>query len=104
MTNFSVNQHTVNDGVLRLAVAGELDLSTCEQLGDAINDAITVHHAAELVIDLDQVTFLDSTGINALVGGHHLAAEHGVAYLVTQPHGLVEQTLDITAVLADLTE
>lgn len=104
MTNISINRHTVNDAVLRIAVAGEVDLSTSDLLATTIRDAITAGHVAELVVDLDQVTFLDSTGIRALITGHNLAAERGVAYHVTNPHNIVRETLDIAGVLPILTE
>jgi anti-sigma B factor antagonist len=104
MTNFSTTQHTVNDGVQRLAVTGEVDIATADLLTDTITDLITAGHVAELIIDLDQVTFLDSTGINSLIRGHNLAVAFGIAYLVTNPHKMVRQVLDITGVLHLLTE
>lgn len=104
MTIFSVDRHPVNDGVLRLAVAGEVDLGTSEILEDEIRDVITNGRTAELFVDLDQVTFLDSTGVHVLVAGQALAAERGVAYHVTNPRGIVHKTADITGVLAALTD
>ncbi len=104
MTNFSTTQRTVNDGVLRLAISGEVDISTADFLTDAITNVIVAGHVAELIIDLDQVTYLDSTGISALIRGHHLAAAFGIAYLVSNPHDMVHKVLDITGVLGLLTE
>lgn len=104
MTTISIEPHTVNDGVLRLAVAGEVDLSTCDVLGDTIRDAVTGGHLAELVVDLNEVTFLDSAGLAALVDGHNLAAELGVAYVVTPASSLVHDVLDMTGVRSVLGE
>ena len=104
MTNFWTTEHTVNDGVLRLAIAGEVDISNADLLTDAITKLIIAGHVAELIIDLDRVTFLDSTGISSLVRGHNLAAAFGIAYLVTNPHDMVHKVLDITGVLSLLTE
>ena len=104
MTHFSTTRHTVNDGVLRLTITGEVDLSTADLLTDTITNLITAGHVAELIIDLDQVTFLDATGISALIRGNNLAVELGIAYLVTNPHDLVHKVLDITGVLRLLTE
>ncbi len=104
MTEFSLDEYPVDDGVLRLAVAGEVDLANSEVLADAIRTAIKTWSVAELVVDLDQVTFLDSTGISVLMGGYNLAADYGVAYFVVNPPDLVRRTLDITGVLTTLAE
>jgi len=104
MKDFSLDQHPVDDGVLRLAVSGEVDIASSEVLADAIRTAIKKWSVAEVVVDLDQVTFLDSTGISVLVAGYNLAADYGVAYFVVNPHDLVRRTLHITGVLATLSE
>jgi anti-sigma B factor antagonist len=99
MTNLSINRHTVNDNGVRLAVAGEVDLSTCDRLEQAILNTLAADHLAVLVVDFDKVTFLDSTGITALISGRNTALERGVTYQVINTHGIVQRTLDITGVL-----
>lgn len=51
-----------------VAVSGELDVYGAprlrEQLIDLINDG-----SCEIVVDLDEVTFIDSTGLGVLIGG-----------------------------------
>jgi anti-anti-sigma factor len=61
-----------------LALAGDLDLSAHEALTAQIATLIGVGHA--LVVDCAQVTFMDSMGLNALVGGLRLAAAAGLAF------------------------
>jgi anti-sigma B factor antagonist len=46
---------------------GEIDLVTQSQLKEVINDLVVAGHV-DLVVDLDQTTFLDSTGLGALIG------------------------------------
>lgn len=46
---------------------GELDLVTQGQLKQAINDLVVAGHV-DIVVDLDETTFLDSTGLGALIG------------------------------------
>jgi anti-sigma B factor antagonist len=104
MTNFSTAQHTVDDGVLRLAITGEVDLATADLLTDAITNVITGGHVAELIIDLDEVTFLDASGISSLIRGRNLAAAFDIAYHVANAHDMVHRVLDITGVLGRLAE
>jgi anti-sigma B factor antagonist len=99
----SIDRHDVSDGVVRLAVAGEVDLATCDQLRTAIQASLADAHVAELIIDLDQVTFLDSTGIRTLVQGRNHATENGISWYVTNPNHMVHRVLAVTGVLLALT-
>ena len=104
MADLTLDRCPVEDGVLRIAVGGEIDIATSQVLGEAISTAIKAWSVAELVVDLGEATFLDSTGISVLVAGYNLAADYGVAYTVINAHDLVRRTLDITGVLTTLTE
>ena len=56
-------------------VAGEIDISTVSRLRERLFErAASSRH---LVIDLDQVTFIDSAGLSALVGAANRTAAHG---------------------------
>lgn len=46
---------------------GELDLVSQNQLREVINDLVVNGHV-DIVVDLDETTFLDSTGLGALIG------------------------------------
>jgi anti-anti-sigma factor len=103
MAAIAITRHTADDGVLHLAVAGEIDLSTSDLLTIGITEAIATDHVVDLVIDLDRVTFLDPTGVRVLVTGYHLATQLGLTYRVTNPHGPVRDVLTVTGVLSTLT-
>ena len=55
------------DDVTVVTVAGEVDVYTAAQLRAALDEEIAAGRA-DLVVDLDDVTFLDSTGLGVLVG------------------------------------
>jgi anti-sigma B factor antagonist len=101
---FSRSTQVGRDGVVRLSVTGDIDLSTSESLTERIVEAINTDGTNEVVIDLESVTFLDSTGIAALMKGRRLADEHTVGYHVINPRDLVRQVLEITGVLKHLTD
>ncbi len=83
-------------GVATLTLAGEIDLTTAEQLGEAIVREINRDDVAAVLLDLDHVTFLDSTGLAALVKGRRAADQRGKRIAVTNAHGLVRRVLDAT--------
>jgi anti-anti-sigma factor len=69
-----IEQSTDSDGRAVLAVAGAIDLQTRERLLEAGRKALSQGPSA-LVLDLDDVSFIDSTGIGALVELGHDAAD-----------------------------
>ena len=56
------------DGRAIVAVGGEIDVYTAPKLRDQITDLVG-HGSYNIVIDLEAVEFLDSTGLGVLVGG-----------------------------------
>ncbi len=83
-------------GVSTLRLSGEIDLTTVEQLREAITREIERDVVAAVLIDLDRVTFLDSTGIGALVQSRGVASRHGKPLEVANAHGLVRRVLEVT--------
>ncbi|BCB88253.1 STAS domain-containing protein [Phytohabitans suffuscus] len=90
---------------VRLSLAGEIDLSSVDVLlrgqGEALAGAAT-RRLHGVVVDLDRVTFLDSTGIGVLVGGFREASAAGLTYRLENPHGAVARVLDVSGVLPTL--
>lgn len=84
-----------DEGVTFLAVAGEIDLTTAGELALAGLAAITAA-CGTLRINLAGVTFLDSTGLGALVQIRNAAAAKTVLIL-EHPSPQVRRTLEITA-------
>jgi anti-anti-sigma factor len=83
----------------------EIDAATADQfraqLATALDDHLAaVHGEAEqpLVIDLRSSSFMDSTGIRALVDLHAVASAHGVRVGLLADRGPVRRTLEVTGV------
>ena len=65
-------------------VRGEVDLSTCEELEAAIERA-EESAPTTLVVDLSQVSFLDSTGVRTLLKADSRARDDGRKLLLVGP-------------------
>jgi len=72
-----------------LTVGGEVDLNTAPQLKERINGLIAQGNT-NLVVDLEGVEFMDSTGLSALVSGLMRTNEGGggLAVVCTRPQVL----------------
>lgn len=81
---FSVSSERVGEYVV-IAVTGEVDAHTAEQVRDAVEAGITP--GARVVGDLSEVTFLDSTGLGVFVTAlKHLREQDGsLDLVVTSP-------------------
>jgi anti-anti-sigma factor len=88
-------------GQVRVRLTGEIDMSSVGTLAHAL--AALQRTAPSLVVDLADVTFLDSTGIAVLVIAHRRAVCAGKTLTVVNAQGGVRRVLDITGVLPTLT-
>ena len=59
--------HHDNDGVEVVDVEGEIDIYTAPRLHKLLIDLVSKNNY-QLVVNLDKVGFLDSTGLGVLVG------------------------------------
>lgn len=76
---------TLREGVTILRLKGEIDLSSAELVTDRFA-ALAGRGLTDMVIDATGVTFMDSTGLHALVEGKRLVHEEGIRiFLVPSP-------------------
>ena len=81
-----------DDGVATMVVSGELDLATAPLL----SAAVAGHGVARLlVLDLNAVTFIDSTGVRVLIEADHSCAGSGSRLVVLTGDGPVRRVLDL---------
>ncbi|MFC5752109.1 STAS domain-containing protein [Actinomadura rugatobispora] len=63
-------EHRVEKDLTVVTISGEIDVFTSPRLRERLLDIID-NGALHLVVDLSEVTFLDSTGLGVLVGIYH---------------------------------
>lgn len=86
-----------------ISPVGDLDLSTVATFDQEIATVVATGTSG-VVVDLSDVAFVDSAGINALLKGRRVAEEHGRVFRVTRPSGLVREVLVMTGVWSHLSE
>ena len=79
----------------RVTASGEIDSSSAPQLRAEL-DSLLAAGARELVVDLCDVTFLDSAGLCVLAAVHRRAVADGVALRVLAANRAVSRPLQIT--------
>jgi anti-sigma B factor antagonist len=89
------------DDTATVALHGEIDFSNADDVAQAIRDAIAEWSPAEVRIDLRSATFIDSTGLGALIEGYRATTEAACRFVVTNPNANFRRVLTVTG-LCDL--
>ncbi len=80
-----------------LALHGELDLASAPRLQSEI-ESDTVDAAGIVVLDLDDVHFIDSAGLRVVLAAHERAVERGQRLALTPGSPQVQRLLSIAGV------
>jgi len=83
------------DATIVIAV-GEIDLATGDQLVEVLTELCGEKGAVR--VDLGQVSFMDSTGIKALVNAHRLSEERGCQLTICNPTERLRRVLEVSGV------
>jgi anti-sigma B factor antagonist len=82
-------------GLVRLLLRGELDLSTANKAEEELRRAESTEPAL-LVLDLSGLTFLDSTGLRLIVTADRRARDEGRRLAVVKGPETVQRVFTIT--------
>lgn len=92
----SITTSQPRPGMICIRLVGEIDIATAQQLRTELLSAIAAAPArTEIRVDLAGMTFIDATGIGALVRAKHAASRAGVSFVLDRPQGVVLRVLDV---------
>ncbi len=80
-----------------VSLAGELDLGTADEVHQRLAELRDARQA--VVLDLDELTFMDSTGIRLVLSACEDAAEHDWSFRVTRGSERVRHVLEVARVI-----
>lgn len=83
------------DGVVRLALAGELDLASAPQVEELLGK-VEEDRPPLLVLDLRDLTFMDSTGLRVMVAADARARDSSRRLVIVQGPEPVHRVFRIT--------
>jgi anti-sigma B factor antagonist len=92
----ALDVRTDGDDQILITADGEIDLYTEPLLREALFAALAQDSAHTVLVDMSAVSFLDSTGINALVKAHHAATGTNRTVRLRNPQPRVTRVLRIT--------
>ena len=86
---------TIERSAGRIALEGELDLASVAELEAAI-DAARSEGADEVVLDLRELEFMDSSGLRCVVQADKRASEEGWRFALVRGPAAVQRVFEIT--------
>jgi anti-sigma B factor antagonist len=96
---FAISVRELNDDQVCVAVSGELDLSTANELKELLGRELADRRT--VVLDLANVGFIDSTGLAAIVSGLHRSHEfNSELQLCSELQPQARRLMELTGVLA----
>jgi anti-sigma B factor antagonist len=93
---------TEDSGKLILQICGELDVGNCESFESEIKSA-NWKSITTVVLDMNEVGFIDSSGLRALISSHALATSNDSRLVIARPSEPVLRLLQLTQLDGHLT-
>ncbi len=94
-------QDVITDGRHTLLLSGELDMASAPEL-EAIVVRLCELGSKHLTLDLSKVTFIDSTGLQAVIDARNRCALHDQEFRITPGPPSVQRIFEITGLLESL--
>lgn len=91
----SLSAAALDGGTPVVEVRGELDLLAAPKLSRRLLDA-TSEVGGDVVLDLSETTFVDSTTLGVLVGTARRLARHGARLVVVATHPNIVHVIELT--------
>lgn len=87
---------------LVLRLNEEIDMSTCKTLRNIIDGYIIKYNPKECILDLEQVNFMDSSGLGLIMGRYNLIKMLNSKMTILNPGEPIKKILSMTELSQDI--
>lgn len=94
---------TVHKDTLVVKVAGELDLVAAERFRSVVDSDLDRRQVRNLVLNLEGVSFIDSSGLGAIIGRYKRVARQGGAVVIAGAQPQVKRLLEMAGMMRIVT-
>jgi anti-anti-sigma factor len=96
----SINRR-IEDGTATLLVSGEIDVASAGAFEEELHETED-SYPRRIVVDIDGLGFIDSTGLHALLRAHRRAEQNGHELVLTRVPDHVRRLFHISGIAARL--
>jgi anti-sigma B factor antagonist len=101
VSGITIERSKLTDEWIAIAVTGEIDLATVGDLDTAM-DQVLADGDQSLVVDLNGSSFMDSTGLKALIMADRRFGGAGRGFAVAVGSGPISRLIDLSGVRGSL--
>lgn len=98
-SQMKIESRLEDKNTLVVKVSGELDLSTAEQFKLQIEQDIKQWKAKNLILDLNGVNFIDSSGLGVILGRYKTVTQNNGNMAIVKPKASVKKILELSGIL-----
>ena len=89
----------IKQGVLIVRAEGELDMHVVDEFRRSIDEAFEKSGVKSIILDLKGVTFIDSSGLGAILGRYKKVNHSGGKLLAANAHPQVKRIFEMSGLL-----
>lgn len=89
-------KHRLYQGTLYAVLSGELDEHSAHYVRDKLDEIFLTMKCNQIIIDLSEMEFMDSTGIGVLIGRYKKLKNLGVPIYICNPSCHAEKIFKMT--------
>lgn len=80
----------------------EIDIDSCKTLRTIVDGYILKYNPKECELDLENVTFMDSSGIGFIAGRNNLSKMLNCELIIKKPNDSIKKLLDMSTIMKDI--
>lgn len=90
--------HKTASGTMYVSLCGEIDESSANSVRQDLDELMRAPEIRKVVLDLEGVSFMDSTGIGMLIGRYKTLKSRGIPILLAKPSYAADKVLSLSGI------
>ncbi len=86
------------NSTLNVSLSGEIDESVSAELRNSLDAVFSKPTITKIILDLSEVTFMDSSGIGVLIGRYKSVRSRGIMIFIKEPTKTVDKILLLSGI------
>lgn len=88
----------LNDSTLRVDIHGDIDHHSAKRVRESIDAQIESKKPLIIVLELNHVDFMDSSGLGLILGRYTVACEIGAKLILSHPSRRIRRILELAGI------
>ncbi len=91
-------EFSLNDNILRIKIKGDIDHHSAKQTRETIDNQILSTKPIIVILELNSVEFMDSSGLGLILGRYTLVSEIGAKLVLFRPSRRIRKILELAGI------